>query len=90
MKEIQLEIDVYVHSHASYTCICGSGENSAILHYGHAGAPNEKVITDGEMLLFDMGANYFGYAADITCSFPSNGKFTEGETNFHDLQLEKC
>lgn len=67
------------YSHASYTCICGSGENSAILHYGHAAAPNEKVIADGEMLLFDMGANYFGYAADITCSFPSNGKFTDGK-----------
>lgn len=34
------------------------------------------------MLLFDMGANYFGYAADITCSFPSNGKFTDGEMDF--------
>lgn len=29
-------------------------------------------------MLFDMGANYFGYAADITCSYPSNGKFTDG------------
>lgn len=28
------------------------------------------------MCLFDMGANYMGYAADITCSFPCNGKFT--------------
>lgn len=67
--------------HASYTCICGSGDNSSILHYGHAGAPNEKAIEDGDMLLFDMGANYFGYAADITCSFPANGKFTDGRDN---------
>lgn len=35
--------------HASYTCICGSGHNSSILHYGHAGAPNSKVIQDGDM-----------------------------------------
>lgn len=35
--------------HVSYTCICGSGHNSSILHYGHAGAPNNKVIKDGDM-----------------------------------------
>ena len=61
----------------SYTCICGSGHNSAVLHYGHAGAPNDKKIQSGDMLLLDMGAEYHGYSSDITCSFPANGKFTE-------------
>lgn len=64
--------------HCSYTCICGAGSNSAILHYGGAGAANDRQINDGEMCLFDMGANYCGYTADITCSFPANGKFTDG------------
>ena len=36
----------------SYTCICGTGKNSAVLHYGHAGAPNDKLITDGDMVIF--------------------------------------
>ena len=35
--------------YVSYTCICGTGDNSAILHYGHAGAPNSKIIEDGDM-----------------------------------------
>jgi len=62
--------------HIAYTCICGSGSNSAILHYGHAGSPNDKAINDGDMCLFDMGPEYNCYASDVTCSFPSNGKFT--------------
>jgi len=94
LLEYQAEAEFLKHAyyvggcrHASYTCICGSGDNSAILHYGHAGAPNEKTISDGEMLLFDMGANYFGYAADITCSFPSNGKFTEDQKLIYNAVL---
>lgn len=62
-----------------YTCICASGENSAILHYGHAGEPNNRLVHDGDMLLFDMGAEYAGYTADITVSFPATGKFTDNQ-----------
>jgi Xaa-Pro dipeptidase len=39
------------------------------------------------MCLFDMGANYFGYAADITCSFPANGKFTEDQKLVYNAVL---
>lgn len=74
--------------HVSYTCICGSGVNGAVLHYGHAGAPNDHPIKDGDMCLFDMGANYFGYAADITCSFPANGKFTADQKLIYEAVLK--
>jgi hypothetical protein len=57
----------------SYTCICGSGPNGAILHYGHAGAPNDQVFAAGMVL--DMGGKYAGYATDITCSYPNTGRF---------------
>ncbi|XP_028156506.1 xaa-Pro dipeptidase isoform X2 [Ostrinia furnacalis] len=73
--------------HVSYTCICGSGDNAATLHYGHAAAPNTKIIANGDMCLFDMGGNYAGYAADITCSFPANGKFTDDQKLIYEAVL---
>ncbi|KAL5466817.1 hypothetical protein EMCRGX_G030968 [Ephydatia muelleri] len=74
--------------HTSYTCICASGDNSAILHYGHAGEPNSKTVQDGEMCLFDMGAEYHCYSSDITCSFPANGKFTEQQKMIYNAVLK--
>lgn len=34
-----------------------------------------------------MGGNYCGYAADITCSFPANGKFTENQKTIYNAVL---
>eukprot|EP00850_Spirogloea_muscicola_P011102 SM000067S20379 [mRNA] locus=s67:509389:522459:- [translate_table: standard] len=86
MMEYQLEADFqhYVYHeggcrHCSYTCICATGENSAVLHYGHAGAPNDRRLEDGDMALLDMGAEYSCYASDITCSFPVNGRFSDDQ-----------
>ncbi|KAL4234605.1 hypothetical protein ACF0H5_006246 [Mactra antiquata] len=72
----------------SYTCICGSGENGAVLHYGHAGAPNAKQVNDGDMCLLDMGGEYYCYASDITCSYPCNGKFTEKQKGIYKAVLK--
>uniref|UniRef100_A0A8C5HAM2 Xaa-Pro dipeptidase n=1 Tax=Gouania willdenowi TaxID=441366 RepID=A0A8C5HAM2_GOUWI len=74
--------------HTSYTCICGTGHNSSVLHYGHAGAPNDKTIRDGDMCLFDMGGEYYCYSSDITCSFPANGKFTPDQKVIYEAVLK--
>ncbi|XP_063048977.1 xaa-Pro dipeptidase [Engraulis encrasicolus] len=72
----------------SYTCICGSGHNASVLHYGHTGAPNDKTINDGDMCLFDMGGEYYCYSSDITCSFPANGKFTADQKAIYEAVLK--
>jgi len=94
-KEYQMEAVFHHHCHfvggcrhVSYTCICGSGLNGATLHYGHAGAPNDKTINDGDMCLFDMGGEYFRYASDITCSYPANGKFTDFQKVVYNAVLK--
>lgn len=72
----------------SYTCICGTGHNGSILHYGHAGAPNDKLIQDGDMCLLDMGGEYYCYTSDITCSYPANGVFTEDQKLIYNAVLK--
>lgn len=95
MKEYQLESMFLHHTymyggcrHCSYTCICATGDNSSVLHYGHAAAPNERTFVDGDMALLDMGAEYHFYGSDITCSFPVNGKFTVDQRLIYNAVLD--
>jgi Xaa-Pro dipeptidase len=95
MKEYELE-SLFQHvcysrggmRHVSYTCVCASGHNSATLHYGHAGEPNSRTLKDGDMCLFDMGGEYCCYASDITCSFPTNGVFSEQQKLIYNAVLK--
>jgi Xaa-Pro dipeptidase len=83
MFEYQLE-SLFLHHcymwggarHVGYTCICATAANAAVLHYGHAGAPNERQLQDGDIALLDMGAEYACYGADVTRSFPIGGTFS--------------
>ena len=80
MMEYQLEARFLFHiadaggcRHCAYTCICACGPNAAVLHYGHAGAPNDRRLLATDIGLLDMGAEYHCYASDITCSYLIGG-----------------
>jgi len=73
--------------HSSYTCIAASGCCAAVLHYGHAGEPNERRIDDGQLALFDMGGEYYCYTSDITCTFPVNGRFSADQRAIYEAVL---
>lgn len=67
----------------SYLPIVGGGANACVLHY----ISNKDVLNDGDMLLIDAGAEYDGYASDITRTFPVNGKFSSEQRELYDVVL---
>jgi Xaa-Pro aminopeptidase len=68
----------------AYNSIVGGGANATILHYINNDAP----LRDGDLLLVDAGAEYEGYASDITRTFPVNGRFTDAQREIYELVLE--
>ncbi|MCT8355506.1 aminopeptidase P N-terminal domain-containing protein [Xanthomonas citri pv. anacardii] len=65
----------------AYGSIVGTGSNACVLHY----RANNARSRDGELVLIDAGAEYRGYAADITRTFPVNGRFAPVQRALHDL-----
>lgn len=68
-----------------YPSIVGAGHNGCILHYIDNYKPN---ITNKELILMDLGAEYRGYTADITRTIPVNGKFSPEQKQIYELVLK--
>jgi len=66
-----------------YTTIVGAGENATILHY----IENRCAIADGDLVLVDAGCEWDHYTADITRTWPANGKFTAAQRKVYELVL---
>jgi len=71
-------------SGVAYPSIVGCGDNATILHYN----TNQMRCGNGEIVLIDAGGEYSGYAADITRSWPINGKFSGAQREIYDLVLK--
>lgn len=67
-----------------YPSIIGGGENSCILHY----ETNRKKLTGKDLLVCDVGAEYHGYSADVTRTYPVSGKFSEAQKDIYNIVLE--
>lgn len=83
--EYQLEAEIMheflMHrSHGfAYEPIIASGKNATVLHYGE----NKEQCQDGELILFDVGAEYANYASDMSRTIPVNGKFTDRQKQIY-------
>lgn len=89
MKENQVEayFDFILKSNNcehSFPSIIASGKNATILHYDS----NNATIKKNSMVLCDLGAACSYMNADITRTFPANGKFTKRQRQIYDIVLE--
>jgi len=67
----------------AYTSIVASGANACVLHYVF----NNQPLADGDLLLIDAAAEFGSYAADITRTFPVNGRFSAAQKDAYELVL---
>ena len=70
--------------HAAYPAIVAGGHHACVLHY----TENADPLRDGDLLLIDAGAEHGNYAADITRTFPVNGRFSEPQRLLYELVLD--
>lgn len=90
MKEYELEATMEYEfkrrgaEDVGYPSIVGSNYNACILHY----TSNRRRTAPQELVLADCGAEYHGYTADITRTFPLGGRFTADQRTIYSIVLE--
>jgi Xaa-Pro aminopeptidase len=89
MAEYELEAELTyefrrrgAEAHA-YTPIVAGGLNACVLHY----VSNDKLLNDHSLVLIDAGCEVEGYAADITRTFPVNGRFSPAQRDVYEIVL---
>lgn len=67
--------------HWGYPSIVGCGPNATTLHY----IESQGQVKPGELMLMDVGAEYEHYSADVTRTFPVNGKFSPAQAAIYQI-----
>ncbi len=87
----EYEIEAYfdytlrsMNARHAFPTIAASEINACCMHY----EDNNRKMQDGDMILFDLGAEWGYYASDISRTFPVNGKFTEQQKNLYNVVLK--
>lgn len=89
---MEYELEAVLDSHfksqggdgPGYTHIVAAGDNATILHY----IVNDDVVEDGELVLIDAGCEVACYTADITRTWPANGRFTDPQRKVYAAVLD--
>lgn len=88
MTEGQMEayFDFIVKSRGcghAFATVAATGKNACILHY----SANRDKIKKGDLVLVDLGASWEYYCADVSRTFPANGKFTPRQKLLYEIVL---
>lgn len=87
-SHIEAYYDFVVKKHGgkfpAFTTIAATGKNACIMHY----VDNDTVAKDGDLILFDLGAQYDLYCTDVSRTYPVNGKFTERQKQLYNIVLK--
>ena len=68
----------------AFTPIVASGKNAAVLHY----TEKRDVLEKGQLIIVDAGAEFLGYASDITRTYPVDGQFNSMQALLYNSVLE--
>jgi Xaa-Pro aminopeptidase len=86
--EVQAQLELAFRAAGSprngYPSIVAGGPNACVLHYHD----NDRRLRAGELLLIDAGAEYGGYTADVTRTFPVGGAFTDAQRAVYSWVLK--
>jgi Xaa-Pro aminopeptidase len=86
-RQAQIEIEAAFFrkgaDRTAYDTIVGAGPNSAIFHF----TPTQRRLHQGELVLVDAGAEYRGYACDVTRTYPVSGRFNPEQADIYQIVL---
>lgn len=86
--EIEAHFDFVLKSRGvkdfAFKTIAAAGKNATVLHY----SSNDSKTEDKDLVLMDLGAQYKYYNADITRTFPVNGRFTDRQKIIYNIVLK--
>ena len=84
-REVQIELEAAFFRNGgdflAFETIVGGGPNSAVLHF----PPTSRPFAGGDLVLVDAGAEYRGYASDITRTYPASGRFTSEQQEIYAI-----
>lgn len=83
--EVQAEVEYTFRrrnaDYWGYPSIVGCGPNATTLHY----IESQGEVKKGDLMLMDVGAEYDHYTADVTRTYPANGKFSKSQAEIYQI-----
>jgi len=68
----------------AYPPVVAGGADACTIHY----LRNDKMLEEGKLVLMDAGCEFWGYASDVTRTWPVGGRFSGPQCEVYDAVLE--